>query len=223
MLLSLAQLLTCERALAQEVVIYDGKNRVTPSARIFVTPKYPAQFIEQQIAGYLDMEFGLRRDGSVISPKITEGDLPPAFSEATLDVAKLWIFHTFYYGVNCTGFSEDQRYVLRVWFEFKPDGPHISIAQPGSDLHVLHSEPMIYPRSAVRRYIDRGCVLAKGRLSETGEVLTVSVLESRPPGVFDATVTEGLSRYRFAKVDGKPDKQPLEFTIQVNFELRLQQ
>lgn len=64
-----------------------------------------------------------------------------------------------------------------------------------------------YPPAAKKKGI-QGHVLLSVLVDESGAVVEAQVLESSPPGVFDASALEGIRRWRFspARHQGKPVK-----------------
>ncbi len=62
-----------------------------------------------------------------------------------------------------------------------------------------------YPPAAKKKGI-QGHVLLSVLVDESGAVVEAQVLESSPPGVFDASALEGIRRWRFspARYQGKP-------------------
>lgn len=65
-------------------------------------------------------------------------------------------------------------------------------------------EPPIYPREAAREKT-QGYVTLEFTLNETGSTEDIRVIESVPPGTFDAAAIDAVSQYSFwpRQVNGK--------------------
>jgi len=59
-----------------------------------------------------------------------------------------------------------------------------------------------YPRDARRRNIDNGRVIARLNIDEKGNVTDVKIVEANPPQVFNRSVIEALSQWKF-QADGE--------------------
>lgn len=72
---------------------------------------------------------------------------------------------------------------------------------------VLSRSPMQYPDDALRKKI-KGYVVVNLLIDVDGSIEAAKVLQSSPPGVFDAAALSGIRSWRFApgKYQGKPVK-----------------
>lgn len=72
---------------------------------------------------------------------------------------------------------------------------------------VLSRSPMQYPESAMKKKI-KGYVVVNLLIDIDGSIEAAKVLQSSPPGVFDAAALSGIRSWRFApgKYQGKPVK-----------------
>jgi len=72
---------------------------------------------------------------------------------------------------------------------------------------VLSRSPMQYPASAMKKRI-KGYVVVNLLIDTDGSIEAAKVLESSPPGVFDASALSGIRSWRFApgKYKGRPVK-----------------
>ena len=72
---------------------------------------------------------------------------------------------------------------------------------------VVSRSPMIYPASAMKKRI-KGYVVVNLLIDTDGSIEAVKVLQSSPPGVFDAAALSGIRSWRFApgKYKGRPVK-----------------
>ncbi len=207
-------------------VSYDEKDRTTPIALLFVSPDYPSELKDQKLEGYVDLKFGIRKDGTVKNPKVTSTQLPAPFSAATLDVTRFWIFHYFPYGANCQQIEEGEEYWrLRVWFELDGDRPRISISQPSTDgapgkPKLLTRASVTWPSRAISSGVRYGCVRAKFGITESGTVKDVEIVDSKPPRVFDYAVLNALPDFRFASTGTDETKVTVVSSIQFHFSLQ---
>jgi TonB family protein len=198
---------------AEDAVIDLGKDAsVTPRALIVVPPEYPPALLGKTQNGYVDLAFGVARDGTVREPQAVASDLPAAFSDAVLEVIKLWRFEFHLYGDNCVRLGEGQRrYQLRVLFETEGDKPHVFIEQTSkakpSSYRALKRVNPEFPRPAIRRGVEQGCVAARLHISTQGDVDRVDILKADPEGVFERAATEALMQWKYpagGPVPGKP-------------------
>jgi len=79
----------------------------------------------------------------------------------------------------------------------------------------IHREDPVYPRRAIRAGIAKGRVVARVKIDEQGNVTDIDVTFSHPPGVFDQSVREALSNWKF-----KPEGEKYVGEIEVNFTLK---
>ena len=72
---------------------------------------------------------------------------------------------------------------------------------------VVSRSPMIYPASAMKKRI-KGYVVINLLIDTDGSIEAAKVLQSSPPGVFDAAALSGIRSWRFApgKYKGRPVK-----------------
>ncbi|MEM6558723.1 MAG: energy transducer TonB [Myxococcota bacterium] len=72
-------------------------------------------------------------------------------------------------------------------------------------VQVLERPAPVYPADARRRKIE-GYVIVRFRVDEEGHVVDVEVVDSDPPGVFEATALITTRRFRFAPAlrNGEP-------------------
>jgi len=72
---------------------------------------------------------------------------------------------------------------------------------------VLSRSPMAYPAGAMKKRI-KGYVVINLLIDTDGSIEAAKVLQSSPPGVFDATALSGIRSWRFApgKYKGRPVK-----------------
>lgn len=72
---------------------------------------------------------------------------------------------------------------------------------------VLSRSPMQYPESAMKKHI-KGYVVVNLLIDVDGSIEAAKVLQSSPPGVFDAAALSGIRSWRFApgKYQGRPVK-----------------
>lgn len=72
---------------------------------------------------------------------------------------------------------------------------------------VVSRSPMQYPASAMKKRI-KGYVVVNLLIDTDGSIEAAKVLQSSPPGVFDATALSGIRSWRFApgKYKGRPVK-----------------
>jgi protein TonB len=89
------------------------------------------------------------------------------------------------------------------------DGPLISLGRI----------PPVYPMAAKRRGIE-GWVKVKFVVNEQGGVEGITILDAKPPGIFDQSVTRCVSRWRFkpGTVEGQPVKAWVKTTIRFELE-----
>ena len=82
------------------------------------------------------------------------------------------------------------------------------LSQDGGIQPLVRIQPQ-YPRRAAVAGIE-GYVTLRFTITETGSVTDVSVVESRPPRVFDREAIRAIMRWRFRPrvVDGQPVPQP---------------
>ena len=78
------------------------------------------------------------------------------------------------------------------------DGPYLGAPSTAldQDFMSLSRQPPRYPYQAERRAIE-GWVRVSFRITETGTVEDVEVLESEPPGIFDQAAVSAVYRWRF--------------------------
>ena len=81
----------------------------------FVSPVYPPRALEQGVAGWVDIEFTLTRDGSTRDATIRAAEPMGVFDRAALDSVARWRYEP--HVVN--GIVVDQRVAARVRFELK--------------------------------------------------------------------------------------------------------
>ncbi len=94
--------LTATCACAEDAAVDGGKDAwLTPQALVVVPPEYPPTLLGKTPNGHVDFAFGIAKDGTVRQPQAVAGDLPGAFAEAVLDVAKLWRFQYKLYDDAC--------------------------------------------------------------------------------------------------------------------------
>jgi protein TonB len=98
-------------------------------------------------------------------------------------------------------------------------GDVFEASQLDTPLTILARIPPLYPLKAKRQGIE-GWVRIRFLVNEDGGVEEVTVVESRPPGVFEQAVKGSVSRWRFQPglVDGIPVRTQAETTIR--FELK---
>ncbi len=98
-------------------------------------------------------------------------------------------------------------------------GDVFEASQLDAPLTVLTRIPPLYPPNAKQRGIE-GWVTIRFLVTEDGAVKDVSVLASHPPGVFERTVKNSVSGWRFqpGTVEGIPVRTRVETTIR--FELQ---
>ncbi|HHJ15200.1 MAG TPA: energy transducer TonB [Gammaproteobacteria bacterium] len=91
----------------------------------------------------------------------------------------------------------DMQVDLNLPLEFG-DGPFLGApsTQLDRDFMPLSRQPPRYPYQAERRGIE-GWVRVTFRITETGTVEDVKVLESDPPGIFDQAAVNAVYRWRF--------------------------
>ena len=79
--------------------------------------------------------------------------------------------------------------------------------------------PPVYPPSAKRRGIE-GWVKVRFVVNPRGEVQDVSIVDAKPPGVFDDSVTRCVFGWRFqpGTVDGTPVSAWVETTVRFELE-----
>ena len=188
---------------------------LTPQALVVVPPEYPVALLGKTPNGYVDLVFGIARDGTVREPKAVAGDLPGAFAEAVLDVAKLWRFQHKRYDDACVPIADGEpRYRLRIWFETEADQPHIFFEQaarkkPGSQSNnyapVKRVQPS-FPGILARRGIEQGCTVARMHITEAGDVDRVDIIKSDPAGLFDDATRRTLQEWKFPAggIPGRP-------------------
>ena len=72
---------------------------------------------------------------------------------------------------------------------------------------VLSRSPMPYPATAMKKHI-KGYVVVNLLINTEGSIEAAKVLQSSPPGVFDAVALSGIRSWRFSpgKYKGKPVK-----------------
>lgn len=79
-------------------------------------------------------------------------------------------------------------------------------------LTVLVREPPAFPREAARDGVTGGNVRARLLINAEGNVTSVVILEAVPPRVFDRSVNQALSRWKFnAGSDGRTYETNVEF------------
>jgi protein TonB len=97
---------------------------------------------------------------------------------------------------------------------FSGSGPSLGpmgqqdLSQDGGIVPLVRIQPQ-YPRRAMVAGIE-GYVTLEFTITETGSVTDVSVVEARPPRVFDREAIRAIMRWRFKPkvVDGQPVVQP---------------
>ncbi len=84
--------------------------------------------------------------------------------------------------------------------------------------HVLSRAPMQYPASAMKKHI-KGYVVVNLLIDTDGSIEAAKVLQSSPPGVFDAAALSGIRSWRFApgKYKGRPVKVWAKQKIRFDF------
>ncbi len=80
--------------------------------------------------------------------------------------------------------------------------------QPRTDtanaITVISREQPEFPREALRAGVETGTVRARMTISASGEVTNVAILKAEPARVFDRSVQQALSRWKFnAGADGR--------------------
>ena len=101
------------------------------------------------------------------------------------------------------------------------DGPYLGPVgtQLDRDFIPLSRQPPQYPHKAARRRIE-GWVRVSFRVTETGTVEDVVILDSDPPGVFEQAAVKAVYRWRFKPrlVDGQATAGTAEQVVE--FKLR---
>lgn len=79
--------------------------------------------------------------------------------------------------------------------------------------------PPVYPMAAKRRGIE-GWVKVRFVVNEQGTVETITIVDAKPPGMFDHNVRQCVSKWRFkpGTVEGLPVKAWVETTIRFELE-----
>ncbi|MGD8845963.1 MAG: TonB family protein [Desulfobacteraceae bacterium] len=79
--------------------------------------------------------------------------------------------------------------------------------------------PPVYPMAAKRRGIE-GWVKVRFVVNEQGTVETITIVDAKPPGMFDQSVRRCVSKWRFkpGTVEGMPVKARVETTIRFELE-----
>ncbi len=95
----------------------------------------------------------------------------------------------------------------------RPEPPPSVVAPtPAAALKPLARPAPSFPREATRAGVSAGRVLAAVTVAPSGNVTDVRILEATPPRVFDRTVREALSEWRF-----EPMREPATMTIELLF------
>ena len=83
---------------------------------------------------------------------------------------------------------------------------------------VLSRSPMAYPASAMKKRI-KGYVVVNLLIDTDGSIEAAKVLQSSPPGIFDAVALSGIRSWRFApgKYKGRPVKVWAKQKIRFDF------
>ncbi len=83
---------------------------------------------------------------------------------------------------------------------------------------VLSRAPMQYPASAMKKHI-KGYVVVNLLIDTDGSIEAAKVLQSSPPGVFDAAALSGIRSWRFSpgKYKGRPVKVWAKQKIRFDF------
>ena len=69
---------------------------------------------------------------------------------------------------------------------------------------MISREQPEFPREALRAGVENGTVRARLTISASGEVTSVAILKAEPSRVFDRSVQQALSRWKFnAGADGR--------------------
>jgi protein TonB len=79
--------------------------------------------------------------------------------------------------------------------------------------------PPTYPYRARRRGIE-GAVTVRFLVDRRGEVQGLTIVDSRPPGVFDQAVRDTVTRWRFRP--GLKDGEAVETWVQTTIRFRLE-
>lgn len=83
---------------------------------------------------------------------------------------------------------------------------------PTNTVTVVSRTAPDFPRDAVRAGVDSGTVRARLSIDSTGNVTNVAILEARPARVFDRTVRDTLSKWKFnAGADNRTYDTEVEF------------
>jgi TonB family protein len=212
-------------ARAEDVIVDLGsKEPRVARALLIVPPDYPAELRGKTPNGYVDLSFGVAKDGEVRDPQLVGSDLPGAFYEAVLDVIKQWRFQFDWYDEDCRPLAAgQQKYRLRVLFEMDTGKPRIFIEQvgkqerkPGAVTRINEVLPE-YPKSAMRAGVVRGCVLVRLRIAQTGNVERVDIVRSEPPRIFDGATVWALTQWKFAVNHAGGETGPLTGEVRVDF------
>jgi TonB family protein len=68
---------------------------------------------------------------------------------------------------------------------------------PTTSVTVLQRESPEFPREASRAGIDSGTIRARISINAAGDAINVSILQANPPRVFDRSVQNALSKWKF--------------------------
>lgn len=69
---------------------------------------------------------------------------------------------------------------------------------------------VVTPEEYERRRRPKGYVVMKYVITSEGKVEDVRVLESRPPGVWDADAVDALASYRYEPAEGDAERRPVK-------------
>ncbi|BBL73576.1 energy transducer TonB [Methylomagnum ishizawai] len=97
--------------------------------------------------------------------------------------------------------------------------PTIGAAEPDhTPEFVLEREPLAYPAEAAQEGVE-GHVMAEIAVAEDGGVAATTLVESVPPGVFDAAVRDWAKGWRFKPVCGRAFPHGFKVKVPVYFVL----
>ena len=95
-----------------------------------------------------------------------------------------------------------------------PTARPLPVEDPGR-VSVLSREQPVFPKEAMRKGVESAMVQARLTIGAAGNVTAVTIVQARPPRIFDASVKESLLRWKFNPgADGRSYETEVSFKLQ---------
>lgn len=181
-------------------------------------PDYPTAAARRGLEGRVTVAFTINAAGGTESIEIVDAQPRGVFEDAARDAVARWLFKP--YRVNgkpqpkrvqqTIDFSLQQGQVGRV-AEGAPAGGASRAPVP------VNTPAPLYPRDAARRGVE-GSVVVEFTITAVGDTADIEIVESNPPGVFDAEVRRTVGQWKFqpALENGRPAEKRVRQTIDFN-------